>query len=96
MACKPWQDNSSNGFGTPTVTDLSALVGDPFQGQSMAGGFCVTQKQEGFAGQGSPSEATQLVVEAGVHDFGDATDVTTALGSDAGAADGNCNTKVSG
>lgn len=82
MSLKSWDDDSGADFGAPTTTDLSASVGDPFKGSSMSGGNATTSKPDfgGQAGQGSFSEGTALVMDTASHDFGDDTDVQTALG----------------
>lgn len=74
------QPSTGQGFESPSngVSDHSDLVGDPFAGQSMAGGNATTSRPP-FGAEGSDSEGTSLVMSTAIHDFGDETQVHTAL-----------------
>jgi hypothetical protein len=88
MSIRAWNDGSSNSTGEafaaePTVTAIP--VGDPYQGQSMGGNNTISAKPSWTeSGSGSHSEASSLVVDESLSDFGNVTDVATALGSEPG------------
>jgi hypothetical protein len=70
------QPSSGQSFESKSNGVSELPVGDPFEGQSMAGGNATTSRPP-FGAEGSPSEGTALVMETAIHDFGDATQVHT-------------------
>lgn len=76
---KAFDDNSGHGPESPTVTDLSHLVGDPFSGQSMSGSSTLTERPA-FGAEGSVSEGSALTLAAG-DQGGQPSQVHTALGA---------------
>jgi hypothetical protein len=83
----------------PTTKDLSdtkELKSFPSYYSSMAAGNTVTDKDPNFAGQGTPSEATQDVIAKNVSYVGYAHEPPVLPGPDAETGDVNTDVKDSG